>query len=63
VLGATTPLVGASDWDMQQARFTVPDMPDCRGQLLRLEISGVGDAQPVVEGEVWFDRISIRKLP
>jgi tetratricopeptide (TPR) repeat protein len=63
LLGATLPLVGASDWDMQQAVFSVPDTPDCRGQILRLEISEAGNELPVVEGEVWFDRISVRKMP
>ncbi len=63
VLGASSPLVGASDWEMQQFRFEVPDSLDCRGQVLRLEISDAGAGLPLVEGEVWFDRISIRKLP
>ncbi|BAO43669.1 tetratricopeptide repeat protein [Thiolapillus brandeum] len=63
ILGSTTPLVGASDWDLQQLHFKVPNTRDCRGQLLRLEISDAqGDSQSV-EGEVWFDRFSIRKLP
>jgi len=63
MLGATPLLVGASDWTSQQVQFSVPDTPECRSQLLRLEISRSGDAPPVAEGEVWFDRISIRKLP
>ncbi len=62
ILGAMSPLVGASDWEMQQFSFDVPDSRDCRGQMLRLEISDSGAERPVVEGEVWFDRISIRKL-
>ncbi|WP_456375046.1 tetratricopeptide repeat protein [Thiolapillus sp.] len=62
LLGAVLPLVGASDWEMQQATFEVPDAADCRGQVLRLEISDGGDEYPLVEGEVWFDRISIRKM-
>ncbi len=62
VLGATTPLVGASDWDMQQLRFQVPNSRGCRGQLLRLEISDAQGKPQAIEGELWFDRFSIRKL-
>jgi tetratricopeptide (TPR) repeat protein len=63
VLGATLPLVGASDWDSQQLKFKVPDSQSCRGQILRLEISDSQGDRQIMKGEVWFDRLSIRKLP
>ena len=63
LLGATLPLVGASDWGSQQVKFKVPDALDCRGQILRLEISDSKSDRQIVKGEVWFDRLSIRKLP
>ncbi len=62
LLGETALLVGASDWETQQFTFEVPDDKACTGQLLRLEIVGKNGDEHIVEGELWFDRLSIHKL-
>lgn len=62
ILGGGPLLVGGSDWETQQFNFRVPDKKICRGQLLRLETVTTGTGDEIVEGEVWFDRLSIRKL-
>ncbi len=63
VLGTGPLLVGASDWETQQFIIDVPNDPVCSSQLLRLEISSgsAAESQPI-DGEVWFDRFSIRKI-
>ncbi|WP_456415032.1 tetratricopeptide repeat protein [Thiolapillus sp.] len=62
LLGEGPLLVGASDWETQRFRFMVPDDKACTGQLLRLEMVVEGADEQIVEGELWFDRLSIRKL-
>ncbi|HEC06170.1 MAG TPA: hypothetical protein ENJ12_04930 [Thiolapillus brandeum] len=62
VLGMGPLLVGASDWETHQFSFEVPNDKACTGQLLRLEIVGEDTDDRIVEGEVWFDRLSIRKI-
>ncbi|HID44767.1 MAG TPA: hypothetical protein EYP34_03290 [Chromatiaceae bacterium] len=62
VLGEGPLLVGASDWETQQFMFEVPNDKACAGQLLRLEVVGSDTDDQIVEGEVWFDRLSIRKM-
>ncbi len=62
ILGSSPRLVGASDWQVQRFKFEVPDIQACVGQILRLETVGSGEDYQSLEGEVLFDRISIRKL-
>lgn len=62
LLGEGPLLVGGSDWETQQFTFAVPDDIACTGQLLRLETVRMDRDDGSVEGEVWFDRLSIRKL-
>lgn len=62
LLGKGPLLVGGSDWETQQFTFEVPDDKTCVGQLLRLEAVRADRDEENVEGEVWFDRLSIRKL-
>ncbi|WP_456380785.1 tetratricopeptide repeat protein [Thiolapillus sp.] len=62
LLGEGALLVGASDWETQQFTFEVPGDKACTGQLLRLEMVGKNGDERIVEGELWFERLSIRKL-
>jgi hypothetical protein len=53
--------LGWDQWRTFAAEFAVPET-DCPAQILRLELDGRAALDFTVEGEIWFDDLSIVRL-
>ena len=61
VLVASELFLGSDDWRLFGVEFTVPES-DCMAQMLRLELEGRAALDFEVEGDIWFDDLSIARL-
>ena len=61
VLVASELFLGSDDWRLFGVEFTVPER-DCMAQVLRLELEGRAALDFEVEGDIWFDDLSIARL-
>lgn len=61
VLVASELFLGSDDWRLFGVEFTVPES-DCMAQVLRLELEGRAALDFEVEGDIWFDDLSIARL-
>lgn len=53
-------MLGTGDWDQVKFDIDVPESEACIAQLLRLESTGVTTYDHRLEGDAWFDSLSIR---
>jgi hypothetical protein len=60
-LGFSDRFLGTSEWRRADFRFTVPPMR-CEGQTLRLKSGGKRLFDHKLAGEVWFDRVGIKRV-
>ena len=60
VIAESHPLLGTGDWDQVQFDITVPESEACIAQVLRLESTGLTAYDHKLEGDIWFDGLSIR---
>jgi tetratricopeptide (TPR) repeat protein len=60
-LGRSGRFLGSSDWRWSQFDFVVPST-GCAGQELRLESLGRTSFDHKLEGEIWLDQVSIRRV-
>jgi hypothetical protein len=64
ILGEGPRMLGSSEWRQLKFKFKVPDSKECRnGQILRLESTGQRTYDHILEGDIWFDRLTIRAVP
>jgi hypothetical protein len=61
VLVASELFLGSDDWRLFGVEFTVPES-DCMAQMLRLELEGRAALDFEVEGDIWFDDLSVVRL-
>lgn len=60
LLAESEPFVGSDDWRSFKTSFTVPEQ-GCPLQILRLELDGRAELEFEVQGDVWFDDLSISR--
>lgn len=60
-LMASEPFLGSDDWRLFAVEFVVPES-DCMAQVLRLELEGRAALDFEVEGDIWFDDLTVTRL-
>lgn len=62
ILGETPRFIGTREWETVRIGFPVPDSNTCHAQILRLESTGNTAYDHKLEGDIWFDQLTIRRL-
>jgi tetratricopeptide (TPR) repeat protein len=62
-LAQTERVSGSGPWTGFQVRFEVPDRDNCRAQEIRLVLAGRIAAEQQVAGSIWYDSLSIERVP
>lgn len=61
VLAESERIFGAEEWTSFSFQVEIPDT--CKQQELRLVSGGGSSSEQPVDGELWFDNLSIRRIP
>jgi len=62
LLGSSNKLIGTGKWETVKFQFTVPKERECEGQFLRLESTGKHTFDHKLEGNIWFDKVIIKRV-
>jgi len=60
LIAASTPFLGSAPWQEFALEFAVP--PDCPQQVLRLVTAGKRPFEYRLDGGIWFDQFSLRRV-